>query len=277
MLALFKRQLHYEYGLKKMRSKPKDKSLLHWYDPILLNILPPVAMLLIKLLLFSCRVIKVEGRKKEIDALAKSQGRAVYATWHQRVIFHARHLARKNLTVMVSQSRDGEYAIRLVSLFGHKNVRGSSTRGGSLALKELTQKIKEGGRGGILADGPVGPARIAKIGAVIIARNARVPLITVTWGADRCWIINSWDRFLVPKPFARIVIYYPEPIWIPPSADSKELEGYRNLLEESLNQGTGWCDRQFGLERPWYKVKEKGQIEVGPLDLSSDQKDNQGL
>jgi lysophospholipid acyltransferase (LPLAT)-like uncharacterized protein len=260
-----------------MNSISKVKSPLRWYDPIILIILPPVVTLVIKLILYSCRVIKVEGRERAVEALEQSQGKAVYATWHQRVIFHARHLARKNLTVMVSQSRDGEYAIRFVSLFGHSNVRGSSTRGGSVALKELTQIVREGGRGGILADGPVGPARIAKMGAVIIARDAQVPLIPLTWGADRCWIINSWDRFLLPKPFARIVIYYPEPIWIPPSADSKKLEGYRHLLEESLNQGTGWCDRQFGPERPWRKVKEKGQREVGPLNLSPDQKNSQDL
>jgi hypothetical protein len=81
----------------------------------------------------------------------------------------------------------------------------------------------------------------------------------------------------LPKPFARIVIYYPEPIWISPSADSKELESYRRLLEERLNKGTSWCDTHFGTERPWRKVKEKGQIEVGPLGLSSDQKDNQNF
>jgi len=260
-----------------MNSMSKIKSPLRWYDPIFLIILPPVVMLVIKLLLYSCRVIKVEGRERAVEALEQSQGKAVYATWHQRVIFQGRHLARKNITVMVSQSRDGEYAIRLVSLFGHSTVRGSSTRGGSLALKKLTQKIKEGGRGGILADGPIGPARKAKIGAVIMAHETQVPLITVTWGADRCWTINSWDRFLLPKPFARIVIYYPEPIWIPPAADSKELEDYRGLLEERLNQGTSWCDAQFGFERPWRKVKEKGQREVGPLDLSLDQKNSRDL
>ena len=256
-----------------MTSKSKITFPLRWYDPILLNILPPVVTLVIKLLLYSCRVIKVEGREKETEALAQSQGKAVYATWHQRVIFHGRHLAHKNLTVMISQSRDGEYATRLVSLFGHPNVRGSSTRGGPLALKELTQKIKEGGRAGILADGPLGPARVAKIGAVIMAHEARVPLIPLIWGADRCWTLNSWDRFLIPKPFARIVIYYADPIWIPPSVDRKKVEDYRRLLEENLNQGAHWCDTHFGPERPWRKVKEKGQTEVGPLKLSSGQKD----
>jgi lysophospholipid acyltransferase (LPLAT)-like uncharacterized protein len=248
-----------------MSPKSDIKSLFRWYDPILLAILPPVALLVLKFLLLSCRVIKVEGKQKQADTLTKSQGKAVYATWHQRVIYHARHLAGKNLTVMVSQSRDGEYAVRLLSLLGHNNVRGSSTRGGPQALKELTQTIKKGGRGGILADGPLGPARVAKIGAVIMAYEAQAPLIPITWGADRCWVINSWDRFLLPKPFARIVIYYAEPIWVSPASDGKKLEHYRRLLEERLNQGTHWCDQHFGPERPWRKVKGKGQIEVGPL------------
>ena len=254
-----------------MNKISKTKSSLRWYDPIFLTILPPLVTVIIKLLLRSCRIIKVEGREGEIEVLKQSQGKAVYATWHQRVIFHGRQLARKNLTVMISQSRDGEYATRLVSLFGHSNVRGSSTRGGPLALKELTQIVKEGGRGGILADGPLGPAREAKIGAVVIAHEAQAPLIPVTWGADRCWIINSWDRFLLPKPFARILIYYPEPIWISSSADSKELGDYRCLLEERLNKGTSWCDSHFGSERPWRKVKEKWQREIGPLEFPPDQ------
>ena len=255
-----------------MSSKSKIKFPLRWYDPIFLTILPPLVTLLIKLLLYSCRLMKVEGIEKAARALAQSRGKAVYATWHQRVLFHGRHLANKNLTVMISQSRDGEYAVRVVSLFGHKNVRGSSTRGGSRALKELTQKIKEGERGGILADGPVGPARIAKIGAVIMANEAQAPLIPLIWGADRCWTLNSWDRFLIPKPFARIVIYYAEPIWVAPSVDGKNMEDYRRLLEERLNQGAHWCDRHFGSERPWRKVKKKGQREVGPR-LPYDQKD----
>ena len=115
----------------------------------------------------------------------------------------------------------------------------------------------------MLADGPLGPARVAKIGSVVIARDAEVPLIPVLWGADRCWIFNSWDRYLVPKPFARVAIFYAEPIWIPRSAVEEELEGYRRIFEERLNQGTRWCDEQFGSERPWRKVTEEGMPEIG--------------
>jgi hypothetical protein len=78
-------------------------------------------------------------------------------------------------------------------------------------------------------------------------------------------MFNSWDRYLVPKPFARVAIFYAEPIWIPPSAKGEELEAYRRLFEERLNQGTRWCDEQFGPERPWRKVTREGMPEIGPL------------
>ena len=224
-----------------------------------------MAAFLIRLLMLSCRVIKVEGKERAKQALAQSGGRAVYATWHQRVAYHILHLRNRHVTVMISQSRDGEYGTKVAELLGFKSVRGSSTRGGSEALEELTQRIKQGVSGGMLADGPLGPARVAKMGSVVMARNAQVPLIPVVWGADRCWIFNSWDRQLFPKPFARGVIYFAEPIWIPRSAQGENLEAYRQLFEERLNQGTRWCDEQFGPERPWRKVKEKGIPEIGPL------------
>lgn len=245
--------------------KSSSHSPLRWYDPILLNLLPPLAIVIAKLLTRSYRLIKVEGGKKQSEALALSKGRAVYATWHQRALFHVRYFTGRDLTVMVSLSRDGEYGTRLVKWLGHKSVRGSSTRGGSQALKDLTERIKQDARGGMLADGPVGPARVAKIGAVVMARNAEVPLLPVVWGTDRCWVLNSWDRFLIPKPFARIVFCHAEPIWIPRSAEGESLETYRSLLEERLNQATSWCDEHFGSQRPWRKKGEKGVNKIGPL------------
>jgi len=236
-----------------------------WYDSIFLRVIPPLAAFLIKWIMLSCRVVRVEGQEREREAVARSGGGAVYATWHQRMPYHFYYFGSRHVTVMISRSRDGEYAARTAAWLGFKNVRGSSSRGGSEALKELVQKIREGEIGGMLADGPQGPARVAKIGSVVMAKDAGVPLIPVLWGADRCWIFNSWDRYLVPKPFARVVIYYAEPIWIPASAGREELEAYRRLFEQRLNEGTRWCDGQFGPERPWRKVTEKGMPEIGPL------------
>jgi lysophospholipid acyltransferase (LPLAT)-like uncharacterized protein len=230
--------------------------------------LPPFAGMLIKGLLMSCRVVRMKGMERHDEAISRSGGGAVYVTWHQRMSYFFHFGGSHHVTTMVSRSRDGEYAARLANCLGFRTVRGSSSRGGTTAVRELTRRIREGELGGMLADGPQGPARVAKMGSVMIARNAGVPIIPVLWGADRCWMFNSWDRYLVPKPFARIVLLAGEPIWIPATAKGDDLEAYRRLLEERLNQGTRWCDEQLGSERPWRKVTEKGMPEVGPEPLS---------
>ena len=228
-------------------------SPFRWYDALLLRVVPPLAALAIKLLMLSCRVVRIKGLEETREAVSRTNGGAVYATWHQRMSYHFHHFGSRHVTMMISASRDGEYAARVARWLGFRNVRGSSTRGGTLALREIIRRMREGEIGGMLADGPRGPARVAKIGSVIMARDAGVPLVPVLWGADRCWVFNSWDQYLVPKPFARVVVLYEEPIWIPQHAGGEALEPLRRLFEDRLNRGTRWCDQQFGVERPWKK------------------------
>jgi lysophospholipid acyltransferase (LPLAT)-like uncharacterized protein len=245
-------------------SIPKRKPR-RWYDFIVLKVIPPLSALVIKLLMLSCRVVKEEGREKSEKVLFESGGKVVYASWHQRIPYHLHHLGSRHVRTMISLSRDGEYTARTAAWLGFKSARGSSTRRGSGALKEIVQRIREGDSGGMLPDGPQGPARKAKMGAVIIARDAEAPLFPILWGADRCWVLNSWDRMLIPKPFARIALCYAEPILVPSTATGEKLETYRHLLEERLNQAARWCDEQFGVERPWRKVPKPGTPEIGPL------------
>ena len=152
-----------------MTSTDTENKIFRWYDPLLFRVVFPLFALFIRILMRSYRIIGVEGKDRFAETLSRTDGRAVYASWHQRVVAPVPHLARSNVTVMVSRSRDGEYAAQLLHAFGLKVVRGSSTRGGSGALKELVEKITEGRSGGMVVDGPVGPPRKAKIGVVILA------------------------------------------------------------------------------------------------------------
>ena len=241
------------------------RSISRWYDSIFFLVVFPVLAFLLWMLMRSYRLIKVAGREGVEEAIKDSGGRAIYTIWHQRLILPIRLFARRGICVMVSQSRDGEYASRFLNLLGIETVRGSSTRGGYEALRILRRKIKAGTDAGLVVDGPVGPAREAKIGAPILSRIARIPMVPMSWGTDRCWIFNSWDRFMVPKPFARIIYRYGEPIWVPQDASGEELERFRQVLDERLNQGTRWCDEQMGEERPWRKVAGERRPERGPL------------
>ena len=240
------------------KNPPKNPSLL-WYDPYLLTILPPITTFLVRSLMVSCRVVKVKGKKIGQEVLSRYRG-AVIATWHQRMSYNSHQLRNLHPTIMISRSRDGEYAGRIAACLGFKSVRGSSSRGGAMAIKELIQRIKMGEVGGMLADGPQGPARVAKQGAIILGRDAEVPVIPIMWGADRCWVFNSWDRYMIPKPFARVAVCYGEPILIPKSTPKKGLDEYRSLLEYRLNESARWCDEQFGTERPWRRDRDEKNI-----------------
>ncbi|MEE9611840.1 MAG: DUF374 domain-containing protein, partial [Desulfatiglandales bacterium] len=120
-----------------MNSKSTERVRLRWYDPIFLRIIPPLGALLIKLVMRTCRVVKVVGQEKEREVISQSKSGAVYATWHQRMSYHFHHFGSRHVTIMISRSRDGEYAARIAAWLGLKNVRGSSSRGGLGALKAL--------------------------------------------------------------------------------------------------------------------------------------------
>ncbi len=241
------------------------QSPLRWYDPILLTTVPPLAGFLVSALMRSCRLTAEFGKKEAQKNLARSGGRAVYVTWHQRMSYHFHYFGNMHLLMMISASRDGEYAAKLASCFGFRYVRGSSTRGGSQALKNMVARLNKGyDSAGMLADGPQGPPRVVKMGSLIMSRDTGLPLIGILWGADKCWTFNSWDRYLVPKPFSRVVIKYTEPMWIPPGTSGPELEKVRAEFERSLNEAARFCDLYFGLERPSRRIGPDEPRESSP-------------
>lgn len=223
-----------------------NKKNLRCYDPILLKILPPAGAFLVKSLLKTCSIVDIEGKDHPKPVL--------YVTWHQRMAFFARYLAQKHPIIMISQSRDGEYGRRFADYLGFGYVRGSSSKGGIKALRDMINYLKEGRSAGILADGPLGPPRVAKVGPIIIARESGVPIMPVAWGCSSFWTLNSWDRYLIPRPFSKIVIRYGSPIFVPKEAKSaKELELYRKNLQNTLETCAKWCDEFFGVTVPWKK------------------------
>lgn len=252
--------------------KFSDIKRFRWVDAFLMAVLPALAALAIKSLLSTCRVVKAEGMERHDEAIRNSGGGAVYVTWHQRMSYFFYFGGSHHVTTMVSRSRDGEYVARLAAWLGFRTVRGSSSRGGARAVRELVRRMREGELGGMLADGPQGPARVAKAGTVMIARDAKVPIIPVLWGADRCWAFNSWDRYLLPKPFAKVVLLAAEPLYVPENADAQALESYRLILEGRMNEGTRWCDEHFGIERPWRKATEEDMPETGPIEAFFEKK-----
>ena len=133
---------------------------------------------------------------------------------------------------MVSHSRDGELGAKLGHLLGVHIVRGSSSRGGALGLRALYRTVKEHGCSPCLTpDGPRGPAYEFKTGGVVLAQAAKVPVLPICFSTSKCWRLRSWDRTIIPKPFAAIDVSIGEAIDVPRSMSLDEAEAKRAELE----------------------------------------------
>jgi lysophospholipid acyltransferase (LPLAT)-like uncharacterized protein len=148
--------------------------------------------------------------------------------------------------MMISRSRDGDLVSRAAEHLGFRSIRGSSTLGGVPALRELLQALRRRSPVGFLADGPKGPAREAKVGPVAAARERGDPIIPLAYGADRKWVFKSWDRYYLPKPFARVVLMAGDPIRVDPASGREAVEAKRVELQEALNRLSAEADRYFG-------------------------------
>jgi hypothetical protein len=164
-------------------------------------------------------------------------GKVLLCLWHQQLLLSIQLFSRykKYLpSVMTSRSLDGDISTRIIEAGGVAAVRGSSSRGGIAALKEMIQRIKQYRLGAHILDGPRGPAGVAKLGAIAIAHGAGAVIVPTVIFADRAWYLHSWDRFMIPKLFARITIKCFPKIELPPVMDKADYENQRKRLERMM-------------------------------------------
>lgn len=160
----------------------------------------------------------------------------IMAVWHGELIlppFYYAYVLRggkPNLHIMISEHKDGEYIARTMKYIGLNAVRGSSTRGGAKALMLAIKKMKEGSDLAITPDGPKGPRHVVADGIVAIAQKQECKIIALSLEASRFWQFNSWDRFILPKPFSRITFYASEPF----SVVGMEKEEAKQLIHDKL-------------------------------------------
>lgn len=144
----------------------------------------------------------------------------IFSIWHEQVLtVMAGHAHQEEYIALASRSKDGAYAAYVAQKFGFRAVRGSSRgrrgdKGGKEALFEYIENLNRGVSGGITIDGPKGPRHVCKPGIVIMSHKTGSPILPVIAEASKYWEFNSWDRFKLPKPFAKIKIIYGEPIHI---------------------------------------------------------------
>lgn len=178
----------------------------------------------------------IENEKTWMDYF-RCGGRILLCTWHQHFFAAIRHFQNyRNFkpALMISKSSDGEIIAGVAEKSGWHAVRGSSSRGGREALRNMVDHLSETGFAAHIVDGPRGPAGTVKAGVVQLAHVTDAAIIPFYVSADRAWYFNSWDSFFIPKPFARVNISFGEIIKFTPANNTATFENQRLYLEKIM-------------------------------------------
>ncbi len=174
---------------------------------VALAVVPPLAALLVRLLGMTLRY---EDRcEPGVTPGYAIPGPTVFAFWHRSLLACAHRFRGLDIAILISPSFDGELIARTVELLGFRAVRGSSSRGGAAGLRGMVKAYEAGHRCAFTADGPRGPVFVAKAGAAQMAQSVGAWVGCFYALPERAWQLRSWDRFLIPKPFSRVVLTWP--------------------------------------------------------------------
>jgi lysophospholipid acyltransferase (LPLAT)-like uncharacterized protein len=212
--------------MEKQRFGLKDKFLL-W----LVSLVGPLLLLVYGK---TWRISRVGT--ENLREVRERGGKVLYAFWHKNILPLAYSHRRRGIHIMISEHRDGEFIARVVKRLGYHPVRGSTTRGGSRALFKMSQVGKGGFDGAITPDGPKGPKRQVQPGTVVIASRATLPVVPGAAAASSCWVLKSWDDFLIPKPLSKVVILVGKPMHLPTKLNEADIEHLCRELKERLDQ-----------------------------------------
>lgn len=183
--------------------------------------------------------LRVENEKPWLDYL-QSGGKILLCCWHQQFFSAVRYFknyAPYHPALMISQSKDGDVIARIAEKTGWHTVRGSSSKDGGPALKDMIAHLLRHGFAGHILDGPRGPAGVVKAGVIRLAQVKGTFVVPIYAAADRAWYFKSWDRFMLPKPFARVTLRYGEMLDLTSKADEEDFERQRARLQEIMLPG----------------------------------------
>ena len=171
------------------------------------------------------------------EVARRTGARYIYAFYHEVLLFPAYFWAWPEMQILISDHRDGELIAQTVLRLGFGVVRGSTTRGGARALREMTQRVDRGHLC-ITPDGPKGPRRHVHQGLPYLALRTGLPIVGLGMAFSNPWRAKSWDKFAVPRPYGKATCVFPEPVIVPPDAGREELEECRAEVERRMRKAT---------------------------------------
>lgn len=211
-------------------------------------IVPFLFGLIMRVLLSTCRIVIRGG--EYLDQCDKAGTRFLNCFWHYSVLCVTEEFYRsgRKWVAMISSSDDAEYLVRLLRSRGCVIFRGSQGKAGIKSIRGVIEWVKKGHYSAFAGDGSQGPVFKMQAGVLLLASRTGKPVIPMVVAADRYVAFRSWDRTLLPKPFANIDICYGEPFVVPSGLKMDEMEPYRQQLEERMNNLYVEAWRRFGKE-----------------------------
>jgi lysophospholipid acyltransferase (LPLAT)-like uncharacterized protein len=216
-----------------------------------------VIFFIAKLLTLTCK-IEIEKNKSVIDFENKNLP-AIYAFWHGRMFAAPFLKPNKKIYTIVSRHGDGELIALILRLFGVFSIRGSTNRnkgehkkgfpaknrGGAYVIRESIKCLNEGNSIAITPDGPKGPCFKFKSNSLLIAKQTKTPIITLSFSASRFWVFKSWDKFILPKPFSKIKVKFGEVYYFNDENILLDNSFHAEKLDKILNELTTELDGGF--------------------------------
>jgi lysophospholipid acyltransferase (LPLAT)-like uncharacterized protein len=205
---------------------------------LLYRLAVPIAFSLGRLVWRWTRVVRIVGAEHIGAALTRAPS-FIPVYWHRHQLFCIKQLAGMRdagvkLGFLISPSVDGEFAAMMVERLGGEVIRGSSSHTGARALRDYYQALAHDGISpAITPDGPRGPPCKFKPGAILLSQMSQRPIIPMAYAASRAWGI-LWDRFVIPKPFARVAIVVGPPLYVGKGLDAAGLSAWQRELEQNL-------------------------------------------
>ena len=213
---------------------------MKWKRKLGYAIIRPIVKLFIASIWWTCRVEKIIGDEHAQKLIDKGEP-IIPCYWHQMHIFgtwYMRKLQKRGLKIgfLISPSVDGEVPAKIVESWGAVAIRGSSNRTGARALKDMYNTITKDKVSPVTtSDGPTGPVHEFKQGAIMLAQLTQSPMLPIAYMASRYWELKTWDKFIIPKPFSRIVIAVGEPHAVDKKSNAEKLEEERISMENDMN------------------------------------------
>ncbi len=184
-----------------------------------------------------------EERYKELRDSGKA---VVFLVWHGRIFIVPYFFRKRGIMPLISPSQDGEIPAQIMSRWGYRNIRGSSSHAVIRVWNRMKNELKKGGEVIIVPDGPRGPDREMKLGGIKLAQETGAVLVPFTFSTSRKKFLKSWDKFLIFYPFSKVVAVYGSPMNVDPALKDDGLEKERQKIERVLTELDEKADRFYG-------------------------------